>query len=428
MRNFVLLLISQTASLLGLSMLGFALGVWIYQHSGSLTELGFISLAASLPMALLSPFAGAIIDRGRHKRLLIIVQMTILLCIGLLWLIAHNDNFNVNFVILTVALGAAVSAFVFPALAVSIPLMLDKEQLSRASGMISMALALVQLLAPATAGALLAAATINGVFVCASLMVIGGFVLLLPVKFPDIGSKHAHENQTKTPVWRSVHEGWIYLKSHPLILLLIVFYTAMGFNMQAINLLIAPVVLGFSNEQSLGLIASAGGVGMIVGSAVMIAWRGARNKMNAILGAATVMCIAYILTPLWQSAGTVAAFTAIVMFCFPVISASSQWIFQHWIEHGMQGRVFGLRNLALGLTRPAAVFCTAPLVDHWLTGAMQTHGALSQSLGPIYGTGQGRGAAVLISLLGIVGLLIVAIAWIGPLRKLGEGGTDTTDN
>jgi len=62
-RTFALVLFGQFISLVGSSLTGFALGVWVYERTGSTTEYALISFFITVPGLLMSPVAGALVDR-----------------------------------------------------------------------------------------------------------------------------------------------------------------------------------------------------------------------------------------------------------------------------------------------------------------------------------------------------------------------------
>ena len=59
--------IGQLVSNLGSAMTAFGLGIWVYQETGSALQLALIVAAARVPMLLISPFAGALIDRWDRR-------------------------------------------------------------------------------------------------------------------------------------------------------------------------------------------------------------------------------------------------------------------------------------------------------------------------------------------------------------------------
>jgi MFS family permease len=67
LRMFLVVWLGQLVSLVGSSLTGFALGVWVYQRTGSVTQFAFIAFCNILPGVLLSPLAGALVDRWSHR-------------------------------------------------------------------------------------------------------------------------------------------------------------------------------------------------------------------------------------------------------------------------------------------------------------------------------------------------------------------------
>src|SRR4028119_935556 len=64
---FILIWFGQMVSLIGSGLTGFALGVWVYQRTGSVTQLALISLFTILPGIVISPIAGTLVDRWDRR-------------------------------------------------------------------------------------------------------------------------------------------------------------------------------------------------------------------------------------------------------------------------------------------------------------------------------------------------------------------------
>ncbi|HVR10155.1 MAG TPA: MFS transporter, partial [Thermoanaerobaculia bacterium] len=58
-RAFLLIWLGQLVSITGSALTSFALGVWVYSRTGSVTKYSLLLLATALPGILLSPFVGA---------------------------------------------------------------------------------------------------------------------------------------------------------------------------------------------------------------------------------------------------------------------------------------------------------------------------------------------------------------------------------
>ena len=75
MRTFLIIWFGQLVSTVGSGLTGFALGVWIYQETGSTTLFALNLLAFALPNLLVSPIAGVLVDRW-DRRLAMILSDT----------------------------------------------------------------------------------------------------------------------------------------------------------------------------------------------------------------------------------------------------------------------------------------------------------------------------------------------------------------
>jgi MFS family permease len=63
MKSFLIIWAGQSVSLMGSGLTRFALGVWIFEETGSVTQFSLIFLFALLPNILISPLAGTLVDR-----------------------------------------------------------------------------------------------------------------------------------------------------------------------------------------------------------------------------------------------------------------------------------------------------------------------------------------------------------------------------
>ena len=79
-KSFLLIWFGQLISLTGSGLTGFALGVWVYQHTGSVTQFALISLFTTLPGIIFSPIAGALVDRWDRRLAMILSDSGAGLC------------------------------------------------------------------------------------------------------------------------------------------------------------------------------------------------------------------------------------------------------------------------------------------------------------------------------------------------------------
>src|ERR1043165_7449634 len=144
----------QAFSLFGSQLVQFSLVWWLTQKSGSGTILALATLVGMLPQILLGPVAGALVDRWNRRLVMIFADGFIALFTLLLAWLFTTGHIQIWQVYLIMALRALGSAFHFPAMSASTPLLVPEEQLTRISGLNQTLQGLMALVAPPV-GALL---------------------------------------------------------------------------------------------------------------------------------------------------------------------------------------------------------------------------------------------------------------------------------
>src|SRR5690348_8203383 len=72
---FTVVWIGQLISMLGTGMTRFALGIWAWDKTGQATPLALVALASFGPGVILSPIAGALVDRWNRKLVMILSDL-----------------------------------------------------------------------------------------------------------------------------------------------------------------------------------------------------------------------------------------------------------------------------------------------------------------------------------------------------------------
>src|SRR3954467_13250337 len=154
--NFRLYFVGQAISLIGTWMQRLAVSWLVYNVTHSAFWLGVVAFAGQIPVLLLSPYAGAYVDRHSRYRTLLKTQIASMIQAGLLSLIVFIGFYNIPAIIfLSVALGV-INAFDTPARqSMMIVLVQDKKDLPNAIALNSSMVTLARLLGPAAAGILL---------------------------------------------------------------------------------------------------------------------------------------------------------------------------------------------------------------------------------------------------------------------------------
>jgi len=216
-RPFFTVWIGQSFSLLGSGVVQFALAWWLALETGSATVLASATLFAILPTVLLGPFAGTFIDRWNRRAILIIADGIIALAtLGLIALFA-TDTLQVWHIYAVTLIRALASAFHFPTMQASTSLMVPREQLSRVAGLNQTIQGVMNIVAPAVAGTLLALSVpipaILGVdIVTAAIAIVP--LLFIPIPQPPRTAEQIAGNE-RSSFTQDLKEGLRYMRNWP---------------------------------------------------------------------------------------------------------------------------------------------------------------------------------------------------------------------
>jgi MFS transporter, DHA3 family, macrolide efflux protein len=153
----------QVISLMGSGLTSFALGIWVYQTTGKVTDFALIALFTVIPTLLLSLISGALVDRWNYRIVMFVSDaasaITTLLIAGLFYF----GRLELWQIYLAVAANACFAAFQQPAYAALTSKLVTPRQLGRAAGMMQIGLAASDLLPPLLAGVLIVQIGLAGV-------------------------------------------------------------------------------------------------------------------------------------------------------------------------------------------------------------------------------------------------------------------------
>jgi predicted MFS family arabinose efflux permease len=415
---FGLTWLGQLVSSLGSGLTSFAVMVHVYQSSASLTQYSLGSFFFYLPMVLLAPVAGALVDRWDRRRVILLADLGAAGVVFLMWLLAKAAEAGLwqlrgwHFY-LPLAAGAAFSTFRALAFSASTSLLVPKQHLGRANGMIELALSLGHLIGPGAAGYLVLRLGLPGVLLIDLGTFLFSALILLSVVFPRLEGG-ATEGTKRASLRQEMALGWAFIRERPGLLGLLQFVAVSNLFTGLVMVLITPLVLSFADASTLGWIVSFSGVGMLSGGLLMGAWGGPRRRVTGMLGFRLLCGLALLIAALPANALLVAGGAFAFMFTIPVILGCSQAIWQSKVPPGLQGRVFAVRRMVALSAPPAAALLAGPLADGLFEPWMSPEGALASSAGQVLGTGPGRGIALLFVVLGVLSGVNVLVAWLSP--------------
>ena len=286
--NFRLYFLGQAISLIGTWMQRIAVSWLVYSVTHSAFYLGLVGFAGQIPMLLLSPYAGAYVDRHSRYRTLLVTQIASMIQAGLLALLVFIGYTNVYLILVLSLMLGTINAFDTPARqSLMIVLVQNKQDLPNAIALNSSMVTMARLAGPAVAGILLSS---FGEDICFGLNFISfiaviGSLLAMKLQVPE-------RKKNPDPIWKGLREGFVYLRGHRGLRSAIALMAATSFlAMPYTNLfpLYAQTVYN-GNVTTFSWMNSIGGLGALFGAVYMASRKEGTNLLRLIVFSGLLFC------------------------------------------------------------------------------------------------------------------------------------------
>ncbi|MDX1993310.1 MAG: MFS transporter [bacterium] len=422
MRAFTIVWIGQLVSLFGTSMTQFALTIWTYELTGRATELTRVALFSFAPVILLSPIAGALVDRWNRKLVLILSDLAAGLSSVAIFLLYSTGNLEIWHLYVAGAFAGAFQTFQWPAYSAAVTTMLRKEHYARAQGMMTVAETASGLFAPGLAALLLVVIGIQGVLLIDIITFIFAISAVLLVFIPQPKVSEAGREGRGSLLQESLY-GFRYILRRPSLLGLQLMFFQINLFGTLGGILLSPMILARTNssEATLASVQTAFAIGGLLSGLLISTWGGPKRKVHGVLMS---MIFSSILGNLLLGLGrgvviwVVAAFGTSIFTS--ILNASNQAIWQAKVPPDVQGRVFSVRRMIAQITAPIAMFIAGPLADGVFEPGMREGGNLAQTFGGLIGTGPGAGMALIMVITGVMATIFSASGYLVPAIRKAE--------
>ena len=406
LKTFLILWSTQSLSQLGSAMTGFALTLWLYEKTGSALQTALLAVCSYAPYVVMSIFAGALSDRWDKKKVMLVCDTMAACCsVAVLVLLKADLLLPVHMYILN-ALTGLMNTVQQPASDVAMTMITPKEYYQKTSGLRSLSASLVTILNPILATALYALAGMDIViyvdlttFAIAFLSLLSGVKLSVPEK---------KEEAEKESFLETARAGLVCLRKNELVLVLILFLAGVNFVASAFDAVLPALILPRKNggDAVLGMVTSCAGIAMFAGSLIVTVLPAPKNRIRVIyltmlfsLGTENFI-LAFTDWPVLWCVGQIIGWLLV-----PVMSANLDVILRTTIPLDMQGRVYSCRNTLQFFTIPIGLLFGGFMVDDIcepVIAAAPAQGMLVR----LFGAGKGSGAAMMMFILGVLGVVI----------------------
>ncbi|MCE5196204.1 MAG: MFS transporter [Negativicutes bacterium] len=270
-RNFLLFLQAGFLSYFGDIVYNLAISYWILQTTGSTALMGTAAAVSFLPRIVISPFAGALVDRFDRKQILCLATLFRAVFMSLVALLAFRNLLSIPLVMLSALLLSSAGSFAGPAVSSIIPDLVEKEDVVRANSIRSAAFSFVDLAGNGISGFMVSLLGVPLLIAINAVSFFYYFISLLFLRLPQ----HLLSEAAKTKnVLTDLKEGVrVFYQNVGLRITLIIFMLTNLFTAGIFSLLLAMFLQrGFSVEQY-GIIMACMGMGGLIGMFIVASFR-----------------------------------------------------------------------------------------------------------------------------------------------------------
>lgn len=364
-RNIYLFLTSQLLTGITSMIVQYAIIWYLTKETGSATVLSMATLLGILPMVLLSPFIGPLIDRWPKKLLLIIPDVVAALFAILLSIAGTLTNgFPLPLVFVSLLMRAIAQTFQMPTVQSIIPTLVPEAHLTKINGQLGMIQSANTIVAPALGAFLFALLPINLLILIDVLGAILGISFLIFVhlpKLPTAGEKIHILADTKFGVTRLLeNKGLWYIALIGAAFTLIFMPAASLYPLMTMDYFKGTV-------GQAGLIEAIYSVGMLLGGTIIGLFGKWQDRMKPVLAA--YLAIGLTIGASGLLPGNQGGFVWFVVLNFvagvgtPFFNTLLMAMIQQSYPPQELGRVLGVLNSLMSLTGPLGLLIAGPLAD-----------------------------------------------------------------
>lgn len=363
-RNFKLIWSGLIVSNMGTWMQNVANGWLVLQLTNSPLWLGILGLSFAIPMIILPPLAGAVVDRVHRIRLLFFTQTMQMLTAFVLAALTWTGRVQVWHILLASFVGAALLAFDNPARQALIPDLVQPRDLLNALSLNSATYTGAALIGPALAGVLLAPLGAGTLFFVNSVSFLAVIFALASMRDVRTHSGGQHSTLGDT-FWKGIN----YAAQNKLVLALLALSSVGAiFGRSYQNLLPAfSRDIWHAGSEGYGLLLAAAGGGALIGAFGLASFKRVPYQGAVMLISGLAFCLSLIVFSISPSFILGMVMLVIAGVTSAVFTTIISTFIQFSVPNEMRGRVMSLYTVTLiGLPSLGALGSGA--LAEWLGG------------------------------------------------------------
>jgi MFS family permease len=347
-RNYRLFFAAQSISLSGLWMHRVAMGWLVFRLTGSNSALGIMDFAASIPIFLLSPFAGALIERWDLRKTLFWCQAICMAIAFQLAFLTLTGRVTFPIVVFMALFLGLVDSFELPCRYALVSYMVDrKEDVSNAVALNSTVFNVARMIGPTVAGFVIhlvgegVCFLVNGLAYSSTLYA----VKHMKMERPPVGKTVAGKNRPLADMIEGIRMARDFAPAR-YFLILIALTGFFAFPSLVLMPAMAKSVLGGTSE-TLGFLLMGVALGALCGSLLMASLRSAATLSWWCTRACIGFGISVLLFSLSRGIFSGIALAAPVGFCMVTSTISCNTLLQTMVPRESRSRIMALYTFAI---------------------------------------------------------------------------------
>ncbi|MCW5876193.1 MAG: MFS transporter [Anaerolineales bacterium] len=366
-RPFFQVWTGQAFSLLGSQLVQFALVWYLTRETGSATVLATATLVAMLPMILIGPLAGSVVDRSQRKRILILSDSSIALATLVLAALFAFDLVEIWHIYALLMLRSLGQAFHSPAMTASTSLMVPKEHLARIQGINHTLNGGLNIVSAPLGALLLELLPMQSVLAIDVITALIAVVAVLPIAIPQPERKANGADGKPAGFWEDFREGFRYVLSWPGLMVVMIMAALINFLFTPAGALLPLLVTQHFDKGvlELGWLQSLWGIGAVLGGLLLGAWGGFKKRIVTVFAG----LVGLGLPAAFMGLLSAQQFT-LALVCFgvlglmgPIVNGSLGAVMQASVDPARQGRVFTLLGSIATAMTPLGLLVAGPVAD-----------------------------------------------------------------
>jgi len=380
-RNYRLFFGGQSISLIGTWITRIATSWLVYRLTGSELLLGVVGFCSQIPMLILSPIAGVLVDRWDRHRILVITQILSALQSAALAVLALMNVITVAEVIVLQVVQGVINSFDTPARqSFVVEMVEDRDDLPNAIALNSSMINASRILGPSIGGVLIATLGEGWCFGADAISYIAVIISLLMMRRTPV-----QKALVDTHMLEELRTGWTYVAGFPpvrALLLLVALAGVAGMPYATLMPVIASKVL-HGGPHTLGILMTASGLGALAGTLYLA-------SRHTVVGLGKVIVAASLGLSLGLIAFSFSRVLWLSMIVLPFVgagmmvqAAASNTILQTVVDERLRGRVMAFYSVAIMGMQPIGSLLAGYLAERIGTTNTIFYGALACLAGAI---------------------------------------------